>query len=210
MPSVLKRVLLCMMDVHQRDSTVKRQSLSSRNRSGVTGVYFSRRLRTSGQTHYYWIAAWSTAGIQHKKRFSVAVVGYEEAFRRACALRARQSGAPRYSGPVPPHRSKAEARAMQNRTERRHLAAAGVALTRSIAASEKTYYSWSASWGRRCARHIKRFSVNALGYEKAFRQACAWRAKQMGTPPYKGAVPPNHWMTKRAQPTRRVAKRVKR
>lgn len=65
-----------------------------RNQSGVVGVSLARTLHKNGKVYYAWTVRWNDRGTPHKRRFSIGVLGYEEAFRQACAWWSRKTGAP--------------------------------------------------------------------------------------------------------------------
>lgn len=190
-----------------------------RNQSGVVGVSLARRPHKNGKVYYAWTVLWNDRGTPHKKRFSVGVLGYEEAFRQACAWRSRKTGAPLHEGTVPQHswksewllqtreakaeqirklqeaKAKEKARKMNGRIlgRRNRSGITGVYLSRRPRNSGKTYYFWTVAWSEQGTQYKKRFSVDALGYEQAFRRACAWRGKKTGTPTYKGPAPSHRW-----------------
>lgn len=65
---------------------------NTRNTSGAIGITLVRE--GAGSNYFYWVAYWSTAQGQHRKRFSVRKHGYLPAWEKALAYRTDKTGEP--------------------------------------------------------------------------------------------------------------------
>lgn len=78
----------------QRDVRVHRSN--TRNSSGLVGVSIDieQRRPTCAGANLAWIAYWSDRGVQRRKRFTVSLHGFVEAWERAVATREEMTGRP--------------------------------------------------------------------------------------------------------------------